>query len=91
MPRQRRGALPGERARRLQLDGVSQLSLGALSIASAVRGQAQVQVAQVAPRQSASLADVHDLRTERLHLRQVTEHRRASRIRSESTMNAAPR
>ena len=33
-------------------------------------------MAEVAPRQSASLADVHDLRTERLHLRQVTDHRR---------------
>ena len=41
-----------------------------------MRGQAQVEVAHVAPRQSAPLADVHDLRTERFHLRQVTEHPR---------------
>ena len=76
MPRQRPGALPGDCARRLQLDGLSQLSLGALSIASAVRGHAQEQVAQVAPRQSAALADIHELRTERFHLRKVTEHPR---------------
>ena len=70
--RQQRDALPGERTRRLQLDGVAQLGFGAFGVASPVRGQAQVDVAQVALRQPAPLADIHNLRTERLHLRQVT-------------------
>ncbi len=65
-----------ERARRLQLDRVAQLGLSAFGIASPVRGQTQVDVAHVAPRQPAPLADVQNLRTERLHERQVTEHRR---------------
>ena len=75
VPRQQRGALSGVRGRRLELDGVAQLSLGAFGIASPVRGQAKVDVAEVAPRQPASLADIHDPRTERLHLRKIAEDR----------------
>jgi hypothetical protein len=69
VPCQRGGALPGECSQRLQFDGLSQLSLGTFSMAAAMRSQPQVKVAQVSPRQSPSLADVHDLRTERFHLR----------------------
>ena len=51
-----------------------------------MRSQAEVEVAQIAPRQSASLADVHDLRTERASTCGRSPSIAAKRIRSESTM-----
>jgi hypothetical protein len=66
---QQRTALPGERTRRLQFDGVAQMGLGTFGVTSPVRGQAQINVAQVAIRQPAPLTDLQNLRTERLHLR----------------------
>src|SRR5687768_5874238 len=60
VPRQEAGGL-GERARWLQFDRAPEFRLGSRRVATPVRGQPEVEVADVEPRETASLADVDDL------------------------------
>src|SRR4051812_37293396 len=73
---QQRGALPGKRGGWLEFHGFAKLGLRAFGVPPPVRSQAQIDVAHVTPRQPTSFTGIQDLRTERLNLRQITEHRR---------------